>query len=193
MWLVYGLGLGAEKPQRIYRSWEKITKEEFKELDYESYFGLDFGTSKPTACMEVKYDGDAAFYIREAFYKPLQDIDKSLANIFKTKIKNYKKGESLVVADSAKQSYIDLLAEVGHMIVGATKGAGSVETGISIIQKLKIYYVPSPGLSEEYESYSWTIDRYEQPTDVPVKKDDHLMDALRYIIMYLREYLDIRT
>jgi len=56
MWLVYGLGIGAEKPHRIYSGWKKISAEEFNILDHVSYFGLDFGTSKPTAGVEVKYD-----------------------------------------------------------------------------------------------------------------------------------------
>lgn len=193
MWLVYGLGLGAEKPQRIHRGWEKISNDFFKSLDYESYFGLDFGTSNPTACMEVKYDGDQSFYIRKAFHKPLQDMTNSLPHVFKTKIKNYEKGESLIVGDSAKQAFIDALGDLGHMIMPAKKGAGSVEYGIGIIQKFKIYYVPDPDLDNEYQNYSWGVDRYGKATEVPIKMDDHLMDALRYIITYLVEWLQIRT
>ena len=42
MWLVYGLGIGADKPNKIYRGWRPITSNQFDEQDYESYFGLDF-------------------------------------------------------------------------------------------------------------------------------------------------------
>ena len=71
MWKVYGLGIGSEKPNKIYRGWKEISQEYFDSLEYISYFGLDFGVSNPTACVEVKYDGDRAFYITERLNKPL--------------------------------------------------------------------------------------------------------------------------
>lgn len=192
MWLVYGLGIGSEKPNRIYSAWRKITPEEFHNLDATSYFGLDFGTSNPTACVEVKYDGNGAFYIYPRFYKPLSAINESLPTILENKIPQIKKGESLIVADSAKQTYIDTIREAGHMIVGAIKGSGSVLSGITSIQGLTIYFVDDENFNKEYNNYSWEIDRYEKPTDKPIKIDDHYMDAVRYIIAYLIKYLSIK-
>ena len=192
MWLVYGLGIGSEKPNKIYRGWREITKEHFEGLDLVSYFGLDFGASNPTACIEVKYDGDGAFYICERLYKPLQDIADSLPTAIKLHVPEIKKGSSLVVCDSAKQSYINLLLDDDYMAIGAVKGGGSVEVGVTLVQGFTIYYVPSQNLSFEYDNYSWTIDRFDRSTDVPLKIDDHLMDALRYIISYLVRTLDIK-
>lgn len=191
-WLVYGLGIGADKPNRIYKGWKKITQETFDDLDYDSYFGLDFGASNPTACMEVKYDGDGAFFICERLYMPLQDISDSLPTMIQLKVPQIKKGTSLIVCDSAKQSYIDLLSNDGYMALGAVKGSGSVEVGITLVQGFTIYYVETPNLTFEYDSYSWTVDKNGRSTDVPFKADDHLMDATRYIINYLVSYLGIK-
>lgn len=192
MWLVYGLGIGSEKPNRIYKGWRKITQEAFDALPYDSYYGLDFGTKNPTALVEVKYDGDGAFYVCPRYYKPLTDISDSLPTILNGISPNIKKGKSLIVADSAKQSYIDRLIEQGFFIDGAIKGSGSVGSGITDVQSVTIYYVPTPQFESEYVNYSWRLDRYNKSTDEPEKKDDHYMDATRYIITYLIVYLGIR-
>lgn len=192
MWLVYGLGLGAEKPNKIYRGWRPISDDVFESLEATSYFGLDFGASNPTACIEVKYDGDGAFYIRERLYTPLQDISDSLPTVIKLQVPQIKKGQSIIVCDSAKQEYIDLLCDANYMAMGAKKGNGSVEVGITLVQGFTIYYVPTDNLSMEEELYSWATDRNGRLLDVPIKANDHLMDALRYIISYLVEYLNIK-
>ena len=193
MWRVYGLGIGAEKPNKIYKGWHEISEDEFEDQPYESYFGLDFGASNPTACVEVKYNGDGAFFIRERLYTPLQELADSLPTILKLKVPEIKKDKSYIVCDSARQSYIDLLLNEGYMALGATKGGGSVEVGITLIQGFTIYYVASENLSFEYDNYSWQIDRYGKSTDVPLKTDDHLMDALRYILTYLVTFLGIKV
>ena len=192
MWLVYGLGIGAEKPNKIYKGWQKITNSVFEEQPHTSYFGMDFGASNPTACVEVKFDGDGAFYIRERFYSPLQDIDDTLPTVVKLRIPDIIPGESLIICDSAKQKYIDLLLDENYMALGAVKGGGSIEVGISLVQKFRIYYVPSDNLNFEYANYSWEVDRYGKSTDKPMATDDHLMDALRYIVSYLYKYLEIK-
>lgn len=193
MWLVYGLGIGAEKPNKIYKGWIEIDDERFENLNYVSYFGLDFGASNPTACVEVKYDGDGAFFLRERLYQPLQEINDSLPTIIKLKVPQIQKNSSLIVCDSAKQEYINLLTNDGYIAVGARKGGGSVEVGITLVQSFTIYYVNSDNLGFEYDNYSWSIDRYGKSTDVPLQVDDHMMDAVRYIISYLVGYLDIKV
>lgn len=190
-WLVYGLGIGAEKPNKIYKGWREITEEEFEDLEHTSYFGLDFGAHNPTACIEVKYD-DGCFYIRERMYKPLEQISDSLPTYLKLKIPDIIKGTSILICDSAKNEYINLLSAEGYFAIGAIKGGGSVEVGITLGQQFQIYYVKTLNLQFEYDNYSWQIDRYGKSTDVPDKTDDHLMDAMRYIITYLVRYLDIK-
>lgn len=192
MWLVYGLGIGAEKPNKIYKGWRKISKEDFDDLEYVSYFGLDFGAINPTACIEVKYNGDDAFYICERMYTPLQEITDSLPTAIKLRVPQIIKNSSYIICDSAKNEFIRLLLEEGYLAIGAIKGSGSVEVGITLIQGFTIYYVPSPNLDFEYDNYSWAIDRYGKSTDVPLKIDDHLMDSLRYILSWLVKYLHIK-
>ena len=193
MWLVYGLGLGSEKPNRIYRGWKKINTEVFKSLPYTSYFGMDFGSSNPTAIVEVKYDGDGAFYVYPRFYKPLTLTDDSISTTLKNDVDSMKLNSDLVICDSAKEAYINIMRRIGYMADGAIKGNGSIDSGITTVQGFTIYYVDDVDFAKEYNNYSWEVDRYEKSTDRPIKKDDHYMDSLRYIITYLVQYLNIQV
>ena len=88
---------------------------------------------------------------------------------------------------------VDDMAGAGFMCVGAIKGAGSVDFGINVVQSFNICYTKSShNLEEEYTSYSYLVDRYGLTTDNVIRKDDHLLDAMRYIISYLQKYLDIK-
>jgi len=193
LWMVYGLGLKAEKPNKIYSNWNPISLEEFESKEYTSYFGVDFGSQNPTAFIEVKYDGDGAFYICPRFYKPLTDISLSLNTIIDKDIPAIKKGKTLLVCDSAKKEYIEILQMAGHLAVKAKKGNASVNPGISLVQSFTIYFVANDDLQSEYDLYSWETDRYGKATDKPIKADDHYMDALRYVITYLVKYLNIKV
>jgi phage terminase large subunit len=52
--------------------------------------------------------------------------------------------------------------------------------------------VSDEDIEQEYNSYSWHVDRYNKATDEPVKEDDHYMDAIRYVINFLVKYLSIK-
>lgn len=193
LWLVYGLGLGAEKPNKIYKGWHEITEEEFDEQhELTSYFGIDFGTSVPTAMVEVKYNGDGAFFVKPRLYKPLQEIEDNIGSFLDIECPDVKKNFSLIIGDSAKQAYIDSLINSGFNADGAIKGSGSVDLGISSMQKFQMYVVFDEDLKDEYDAYSWELDKNGNSRDVPLKKNDHYMDSIRYIITYLIEYLGIQ-
>ncbi|WP_407265051.1 terminase large subunit [Tenacibaculum maritimum] len=187
-WQVYGLGVQAEKPNKIYKGWKMIPALEFDKLPYKSYYGLDFGETNPTALVEVKYH-DGIFYIKELLYKSGKEID-SLSNLLNNL--GIEKGKDLIICDSASPDKINELRQSGFYAIGASKPKGSVVAGISFINKMKVFYTKnSDNLDDEYNNYEWELDRYGLPIDNPLKKDDHLMDAIRYVISYLKTYLNI--
>lgn len=193
LWMVYGLGLGSEKPERIYKNWKPINNADFENIEFESFYGLDFGTASPTAMVEVKYNPvNNSFYLRKKMYSPMEAIDNTLDSHIKRRCPELKKGSSLIIADSAKETYIDILRSNGHNVYGAIKGPGSIASGITLLQWATIYYVEDSDLEEEYSNYSWKLDLHGNPSDEPVKKDDHLMDAIRYIITYLINWNGIK-
>jgi PBSX family phage terminase large subunit len=191
MWLVYGLGIGAEKPNKIYKGWKQCSDEYFDNLNFESYYGLDFGVTAETAVVEVKYDGDRTFYIKEKLYRPASKMGIPLYEYLQ--VKKIVDTECLLVCDSAKKSMVDDLSNGGLMAVGALKGAGSVARNISQVQSFEIIYTESStNIHTEQGMYSWKIDKYGVAEDVPdPRQKDHLMNSIEYIISYLVGYLDI--
>ncbi len=193
MYEVYCLGLGSEKPNRIYTGWKTCSLKYFKSLEFESYNGLDFGISKPTAMVEVKFDGDRTFYVNELLYKPSREMGMSIADYLLKKMKV--DTDKMLVCDSAKATMVQDLRDAGLYAIDALKGAGSIQRGITQIQGFSIVYTEtSKNLKAEYEEYSYKIDRYGLVTDdVDPRGEEHICDSLRYVIGYLVRYLGIYT
>lgn len=191
---VYALGLKAEKPNRIFKNWAKITNAEFENLPYNSYFGLDFGSTNPSALIEMKY-ADGCFFWRKLMYKPMSQMqqgnESDPGGICKElELLNIKK-EDIIIADSADPENRRKIQRNGYNIMPAKKGQGSVKAGIDLINDHKNYYVSDTDLDFELENYEWEVVNGVN-LDRPIKKDDHLMDAGRYIHTWLCGYLSIK-
>ena len=169
-----------------------MTQQDFYNLEYESYFGFDFGISNPSAMVEVKFDGDRTFYVHELLYKPSSLMGMPIYKYIQDNVGRCS-DDGLIVADSAKMKMVQDLMNGGLYAVPAIKGSGSVDAGISQVQAFNIVYTDtSHNLSDEYVTYSYVVDRYGLTTDQVIRKEDHLLDAMRYIISYLVLFLDIR-
>ena len=191
MWLVYGLGIGAEKPNRVYKDWDTCSKVYFDNLEYKSYYGLDFGVSNPTALVEVKFDGDNTFYVNEMMYKPISEMGMPLYKYLRD---NYKKisENDILVCDSAKLALVSDLQGANYTAVPAIKGPGSIERRITNLQGFRVVYTnTSFNLDMEYSTYSYDLDRYGLVTDRIVSKDDHLLDAIGYCCDYILRSLGV--
>jgi hypothetical protein len=59
------------------------------------------------------------------------------------------------------------------------------------ITKMKVHYcTDSKNLIEEYQNYEWEyINGY--PTERPIKKNDHLMNAMEYCMWMMKKVYDI--
>lgn len=189
-WSVYGLGEKAEKPNRIYSGWRKITDTEFEEAPYNSYYGLDFGAARPTALVEVKFDGKKGFLLNQRLYQPANEMGCSLSELL-NKLGISKKIP--IISDSAEPDSINELRLNGFNAIPALKGPGSVNTGIKFIQNYDIYYTDtSVNVEEEYEEYEWEIISGVN-LDRPLKQNDHILDAIRYCMSFLQLYLHIKA
>ncbi len=185
LWQVYGLGLKAEKPNRIFKGWKTLTNADFEKLPYQSYFGLDFGLSAPTALVEMKFDGDENYFFKERLYKPLNDIKGSLSDEFE---KMGMPKHIQIICDSGNELNKEesrKLKNSGYNVIQAKKGSGSISAGIETMQKSKIHYTKeSVNIENEYENYSWKVWQGIQ-MDVPEENgDDHSLDAMKYVISW---------
>ena len=145
-------------------------------------YGLDFGFNDPTACVKVEIDGDK-IYVDQEFCNSGLDV---------TDIKNrlwsptHKKG--LIIADSAEPQIIRELSNAGFPVKPCVKGNNSVFQGIQLVNCFEIHCVCPPGftLAKEFKTYSYEQDLDGNYTDVPEDRNNHCMDALRYVVTYLR-------
>lgn len=178
-WLVYGLGQVGRLEGLVFPDWKTGKLPD----DYKwRVFGMDFGyTNDPTTLVEIRY-AQGALYWKEHIYETGMtnpDISKKLSAI------EHPKSE-MIVADSAEPKSIAELRspkEGGWHIVGAEKGADSINQGIDAIKRYNNYIDPrSKNLIEEFSSYTWKKDKDGKAMNKPIDAFNHGIDAGRYAL-----------
>lgn len=206
-WDVYGLGIKAEKPHRIFH-WQKIPVEQYRQLNAREYFGVDWGTNDPWGILSAKwYDG--ALYLRQRNYKSENTIrgeltatERAIVAGQETERENQESTgivtfmfEKLaiprncdIVCDSNRPRKGNALRKAGWQPWPAAKGPGSIKDGIDILQSIRVYFTDdSPDLEYEQENYSWKVDKYGKVEDEPEDTNNHLMDPSRYVVQHLQQ------
>jgi len=162
---------------RIYKGWKPITAAFFRSLPYPSYYGLDYGYSDdPVALVEIKSHNNRNFF-RELIYEPGL-TNPALATKMRALGVNKK---SPIYADSAEPKSNRELRDLGFNMQPADKGPDSVNFGIKQLKAMENYYTEeSAHIEHELQEYKWALDANKEPTDIPVDKENHLMDGGRY-------------
>lgn len=178
-WSVYGEGKEYVREGLCY---PRVTFEASHTWEHPIY-GIDWGFHDPTAMVKVEICGDH-IYVQEMFYRTGMDI---------TDIKNelmgfIKKGKDIIIADNAEPQIIHELKNAGYAIKPCKKGRNSVYEGIQLANCFHIHYVGDSRLktAREFKSYSYEQDGDGNFIDVPEDKNNHAMDAFRYVVSYLR-------
>lgn len=198
-WVVYGLGEKAEKPNRIF-NWEEIPDEQYHAIQAKKYYGTDWGIVDPWAIGEIKYY-DGALYVHELNYRSENEIRQSLTVDQLMKINKDEEGlvswvfnnlkidrKATIVCDTNRPMKITALWAAGYSYaIGAPKPPGSIIDGINLLQGLRVYYTKSSiNLAMEQENYEREVDRYGVVLEEPMDKNNHLIDQLRYVALYLQ-------
>lgn len=197
-WMVYGLGLKAEQPNRIF-NWTEIPDHEYKNLDSEIYIGVDWGTVDPWGIVEAKYY-DGGLYLHELNYLSENKIREKLTHVELEQINNQDEGivtflfnklnisrENTIVCDNNRPVKIVTLRRGGWRAMPAIKPKNSIIDGVDTLKNLRVYYThTSKNLKYEQENYSRQVDRYGIVLDEPQDVDNHLIDPTRYIAQYLQ-------
>jgi phage terminase large subunit len=206
-WKVYGLGLKAEKPNRIYSHFNKITLDEFKALKSTTYYGVDWGQVDPFAILEAKYY-DGTLYLNELNYASENDIKGQLSTQLLEQIRNEDEGlvkylftrldlnkSNYVICDNNRPQKVMSLRQLGYdYAITSPKGKGSIKDGIDLLQTINVCYTEnSTNFEYETENYQWKTDRYNLIVDEPLDLDNHLMDVLRYIALFLKNQRIIKN
>lgn len=197
-WQVYGLGLKAEKPNRIFR-WHEVPLHEYQALDVPKYGGVDWGAVDPMGVIEAKYY-DGTLYLHELNYKSENEIKAGLGEIELDRIQRTE-DEGIVkwlferigmdkdipvICDNNRPNKVKALRNIGFdYAVACVKG--KIEDGIDLLNSIRVCYThTSENIAYEQENYSRKVDRYGIVLEEPEDVDNHTTDPARYIAEYLR-------
>ena len=168
-WQIYGLGQKGISKATIFNFSESKIPESAQFLSY----GMDFGyTNDPTTLVEVYRDQDT-LYAKELLYRThmtTQDINKFLreSNI-----------NGVIYCDSAEPRLIDELRRMGNQVRATIKGRDSIQAGIDVLKRYKLK-IEGDHFIQEMRNYKWVEDKTGKLTNIPIDKNNHLIDALRY-------------
>lgn len=187
-WRVYGLGLVGKLEGLIFPNFE-IIPEVPEDARLERHI-VDFGYTNDDSAIGDLYKWNNAFVVDELGYGT-GIKNRQIANIIRKSEKLDvvqehgkfdKRTEILTVADSAEPKSIDDLEDFGVKATGSTKGPGSVNTGIEVVQDQTIYITArSVNYIKCFRNYQWKIDkRTGKSTNVPEHEFSHAPDSVRY-------------
>lgn len=171
---------------RIYSGWIPISDDLYNSLDLPKVYALDFGYSEdPNALVEIKYK-NMYRYVKELIYETGLDNLSLAERMFALGITS----KDLIVADSGGGGDLRIAEirrgwknrpELKFNIVPTIKGQGSVKYGIGKIKSCVMHMTEgSTNGWNEYQEYKWMLDADKLPTDTPIDKYNHIMDAIRY-------------
>jgi len=172
-WNIYGLGERGVSQSIIFPRINIVEKFDGELLGY----GLDFGYAvDPSALVEV-YKNDDKLYFNELIYERKLTND-ALANRFKELDIDRR---IPIYADSSEPKSIAEIHRFGWNIKPTQKGKDSINIGIDILRRYKLYVnKSSTNIIKEFRSYKYEVTKDGIVTTKPRDKDNHGIDAIRY-------------
>lgn len=192
---ILGYASSGRKGQ-VLKKVKTISLREYLDMDIKEITGLDFGTASPAGIIGVKTEGNKSF----AHCKSYVPLD--ILSIGK-KFSEWDYGdEDLIVADSAEPKNISKLrngweqSELGEddklkypkllkgfHVRSATKGPGSIESGISLMTGMELFAVEEDlDLWNEIYNYIYATNKEGEFTNTPIDDFNHLIDPWRYVL-----------
>lgn len=174
-WRIYGLGERGMSRATIFQFGTSEIPQEAKLISY----GLDFGyTNDPSALVAVYTHGDN-LYLDELLYRTgmtNRDLHHHLQSLGLDR-------RDEIFADSAEPKSIEELHRFGWNIKPTAKGQDSINAGIDILKRHKIFATSrSNNLIKELQNYKWTEDKNGNLLNKPIDVMNHALDASRYAV-----------
>ena len=177
-------GIVYKEFDRNRHTYDKIPKIDIKD----TIVGLDFGYTNPSAIIKILVDKDDNYWLEEEWYKEKQTNEQivEVVNRF---------NPNIVYPDPASPDRIQELISKGINIRDVSKGKDSIVNGIDKVRellkagRLKINK-KCTNIIWEFETYSYPDTKGRGENEIPLKENDHAMDAIRYALM---SYIPHRT
>jgi len=179
----------------LYGEWGSFSGQIYKDFNYKKHVGdyirrecqyhiagFDDGTRNPACFLVVGVDSDKNMYIKEELY------EAGLVDSEKTELIDGLCNKYHIQKVFIDPSALSMSQALKNRRIRVANANNDVETGISKLKsffKNDIVYIDKncKNLIKELESYRYGKDRdSKNKTELPIKKDDHAVDALRYSI-----------
>ena len=180
LWKVYARGLTGKISGLVLTNWDICDQLPPREEWKRSYYGMDFGfTNDPTA-LEHVIEAHGELWIDELVYS---------TGLTNDKIAERAKSEGLtsdheIIADCAEPKSIRELNGMGLWVSASLKGQDSIVSGLDILRRYRLPFTRrSAGIISNARSYKWDKDRDGNMTNKPEDRNNHGIDAIRYVAL----------
>ena len=171
-WRVFGMGERGHSEGIVYSHWSTYHTVGPGNVS----FGLDFGFNNPTALVKVT-EKDKEIYAEEVIHQS-HLTNSDLIPLLKQHLPPH----SVVYCDSAEPQRIAELQRAG---ISARPANKDVKDGILFLKSRKMHIcATSPNMLKEIKSYKFI--GKENKDLIPLKVNDHAMDAMRYAVTGMR-------
>jgi len=198
---VYTLGNWGVLGSVIFKNWEvRDLHNEFVNINgkqtciidtFDNYKnGLDFGFSiDPNAMIRTHFDKKhKTIYVVDELYEREMTNDV-LAEVLKPII-----GKEYIYCDNSDPRSITDLRQSGIQSLATKKGKDSINFGIDwLLRQHIIIDIRCQNFKNEIQQYKWKEDKDGNALRVPVDKNNHLLDAIRYAYESESMYGDVKA
>jgi phage terminase large subunit len=176
---VYSLGNWGCLGGLIFKNWSQMDLSEEVEGFDNFYNGLDFGfANDPAAMVRLHWSkkSNTIYVVDELYAKELTN------DVLAYEVKQ-KCGKEVVWCDSAEPKSIMELCQHGVTAIKAKKGKDSVNFGIQWLQQQRIVVdLKCQNMINELSQYKWKEDKDGTTVPIPVDRNNHLIDSMRYCL-----------
>ena len=178
LWKVYARGLTGKIEGLVLTNWDICDTLPPREEWKMSCRGLDFGFSNDPSALEHVVQAHGDLFIDEEIYS---------TGLTNPEIARLAQGEGVtkemqIIADCAEPKSIAELRSHGLWVTPSPKGNDSIVYGLDILKRYRIHVTRrSIGILANLRSYKWDKDRDGNMTSKPEDKNNHGIDAIRYV------------
>ena len=190
LWKVYARGLTGMIQGLVLTNWDIVDAMPPREEWKMSAYGMDFGFTNDPSALEHVVQAHGDLWVDELIYSTgLTNPDIA------SRAKNQGVGgEQQIIADCAEPKSIRELQAQGLWVTASPKGADSIVSGLDILRRYRIHVTRrSLGIISNMRSYKWANDRDGNMTNKPEDKNNHGIDAIRYVALAkLSQHREVR-
>lgn len=180
LWKVYARGLTGKLDGLVLTNWDIVDAMPPREEWKMSAYGLDFGFTNDPSALEHVVQAHGELWIDELIYSTgLTNPDIAV---------RAKQGgvtrEDQVIADCAEPKSIREIQSHGLWVTASPKGQDSIVSGLDILRRFRIHVTRrSVGIIDNLQAYKWQKDRDGNMTNRPEDRNNHGIDAIRYVAL----------